>query len=203
MIHYIKGIVEEVGDGYVVLDNGGIGYRLFVPGNIEARLPGIGKETKLYTHFHVREDLMQLFGFLTKEDLEMFRLLISVSGIGPKGAIGVLSVISTQDLKFAILADDAKTIAKAPGIGKKTAEKTVLELKDKVSLEDAFEEKLRETENQEQQEEQGIRQDAVEALTALGYSQTEAWKAVRAVTITPDMQVEQVLKLGLKNISTL
>ena len=143
---------------------------------------------------------MQLFGFLTKDDLEMFRLLITVNGIGPKGALGVLSVLSANDLKFAILAGDAKTIATAPGIGKKTAEKTVLELKDKISLEDAFEQKIQETDQDDAKVEKKVRQDAVEALVALGYSQTEALKAVRAIDITEDMTVEQVLKIGLKNV---
>lgn len=203
MITYIKGIIEEIGTDYVVLDHQGIGYRILVPGNVPNQLPDQGQEVKLHTYFHVREDAMQLFGFLVKGDLEMFRLLITVSGIGPKGALGILSVLSANDLKFAILAGDAKTISSAPGIGKKTAEKTVLELKDKVKLEDAFEEKVRETEETDGKKLQGVRQDAVEALVALGYSQTEALKAVREIDITPDMDAEQVLKLGLKKLALL
>lgn len=200
MITYIKGTIEEIGADYVVLDRQGIGFRILIPGNVPGQLPSQGQEVKLHTYFHVREDAMQLFGFLTKGDLEMFRLLITVSGIGPKGALGILSVLSANDLKFAILAGDAKTISSAPGIGKKTAEKTVLELKDKVKLEDAFEEKLKETEETNDKDLQGVRQDAVEALVALGYSQTEALKAVRGIEITPDMDAEQVLKLGLKKL---
>lgn len=200
MITYVKGTIEEIGTDYVVLDRQGIGYRILVPGNVPNQLPNQGQEVKLHTYFHVREDAMQLFGFLIKSDLEMFRLLITVSGIGPKGALGILSVLSANDLKFAILAGDAKTISSAPGIGKKTAEKTVLELKDKVKLEDAFEEKLKETEETKDKDLQGVRQDAVEALVALGYSQTEALKAVRGIEITPDMDAEQVLKLGLKKL---
>lgn len=203
MIAYVKGTIEEVGTDYVVLDYQGMGYRILVPQNVPNQLPAQGEEIKLHTHFHVREDAMQLFGFLTKGDLEMFRLLITVSGIGPKGALGILSVLSANDLKFAILAGDAKTISLAPGIGKKTAEKTVLELKDKVKLEDAFEEKLKETEKVDGKDLQGVRQDAVEALVALGYSQTEALKAVREIDITPDMDAEQVLKLGLKKLAFL
>lgn len=203
MITYIKGTVEEIGTDCVVLDHHGMGYRILVPGNVPKQLPEQGQEVKLHTYFHVREDAMQLFGFLAKGDLEMFRLLITVSGIGPKGALGILSVLSANDLKFAILAGDVKTISSAPGIGKKTAEKTVLELKDKVKLEDAFEEKLKETEDVDGRDLQGVRQDAVEALVALGYSQTEALKAVREIDITPDMDAEQVLKLGLKKLAFL
>lgn len=203
MITYVKGIIEEVGTDYVVIDRHGMGYRILVPQNVPNQLPEQGQEVKLHTYFHVREDAMQLFGFLAKGDLEMFRLLITVSGIGPKGALGILSVLSANDLKFAILAGDAKTISSAPGIGKKTAEKTVLELKDKVKLEDAFEEKLKETEDADVKDLQGVRQDAVEALVALGYSQTEALKAVREITITTDMDAEQVLKLALKKLAFL
>lgn len=203
MITYVKGTIEEIGIDYVVLDFHGMGYRILVPQNVLNQLPKQGEEVKLHTYFHVKEDSMQLFGFLTKGDLEMFRLLITVSGIGPKGALGILSVLSANDLKFAILAGDAKTISSAPGIGKKTAEKTVLELKDKVKLEDAFEEKLKETEDADIKDLQGVRQDTVEALVALGYSQTEALKAVREITITPDMDAEQVLKLGLKKLAFL
>ena len=200
MIAYIKGILEEVEDGHIVVDHHGMGYGIMVPGNMAQRLPKCGSEIKIFTHLNVREDAMQLFGFLTKDDLEMFRLLITVNGIGPKGALGVLSVLSANDLKFAILAGDAKTIATAPGIGKKTAEKTVLELKDKISLEDAFEQKIQETDQDDAKVEKKVRQDAVEALVALGYSQTEALMAVRAIDITEDMTVEQVLKIGLKNV---
>ena len=143
---------------------------------------------------------MQLFGFLRKSDLDMFKLLITVSGIGPKGALGVLSVLDANDLKFAILSGDAKTIATAPGIGKKTAEKTVLELKDKVKLEDAFEERLEAMSEKNTDSLQQVRQDASEALVALGYSQTEALKAIRKVDGAKDMDVETLLKAALKHL---
>ena len=150
MIAYIKGVLEDIGVGSVVVDNNGVGYEISVPDNLVNELPAIGNEVKIYTYLHVREDVMQLFGFLEKSDVEMFCLLITVSGIGPKGALGILSVLTSEDLKFAILAGDAKTISSAPGIGKKTAEKTILELKDKVKLEDAFEAKLEKTQKKEQ-----------------------------------------------------
>lgn len=200
MIAYIKGVLEDIGAGMVVIDNNGIGYEIFVPDNLLSELPAIGNEVKIYTYLHVREDIMQLFGFLEKSDVDMFRLLITVSGIGPKGALGILSVLSSEDLRFAILAGDAKAISSAPGIGKKTAEKAILELKDKVKLEDAFEAKLEKTQKKEQNSNSLARQEAAEALVALGYSQSEALKAIRKVDMTEDMNTETLLKLALKNI---
>lgn len=200
MIAYIKGIIEDIGVGTVVIDNKGIGYEILIPENLVNELPANGSEVKIYTYLHVREDVMQLFGFLEKSDVEMFRLLITVSGIGPKGALGILSVLSSEDLRFAILAGDAKTISSAPGIGKKTAEKAILELKDKVKLEDAFEAKLEKTQKKEQNKNSLVRQEVAEALVALGYSQSEALKAIRRVDRTEDMDTETLLKLALKNI---
>ena len=104
-------------------------------------LPQIGEEIKLHTYLNVREDAMQLFGFLTRDDLEIFRLLIGVSGIGPKGGLSILSKLSADDLRFAVLSGDAKAISSAPGIGKKTAEKVIIELKDKLNLEEMLEPK--------------------------------------------------------------
>lgn len=203
MIAYIKGSLEDVTQGKVVIEQNGMGYEIQVPANLPEQLPSIGSELKLHTYLHVREDAMQLFGFLTKGDLEMFQLLITVSGIGPKGALGILSVLSAEDLRFAILAGDVKAISSAPGIGKKTAEKTVLELRDKVKLEDAFEQKLNNTVQKTANTSQKAQQEAIEALVALGYSQTEALKAVRKVKITEDMNTETVLKLGLKQLALL
>ena len=203
MIAYIKGSLEDVTQGKVVIEQNGVGYEIQVPANLPEQLPSIGSELKLHTYLHVREDAMQLFGFLTKGDLEMFQLLITVSGIGPKGALGILSVLSAEDLRFAILAGDVKAISSAPGIGKKTAEKTVLELRDKVKLEDAFVQKLNNTVQKTANTSQKAQQEAIEALVALGYSQTEALKAVRKVKITEDMNTETVLKLGLKQLALL
>lgn len=142
MYAYIKGTLEETGEDYIVVEAGGIGYQIFTTGQTFQYLPSMGEEVKVYTYLHVREDAMILFGFLTKDDLFVFRLLLGVSGIGPKGALAVLSVMTTDDLRFAVLGDDAKAIAKAPGVGAKTAQRLILELKDKLSLEDAFEQKL-------------------------------------------------------------
>ena len=201
MIAYLKGIIAEVTPTRLVLEVNHIGYEIFISAREASELPRRGEEVKIYTYFNVREDAMQLFGFQSEDDLEMYKLLLNVNGVGPKAALGILSVLTADDVRVAVLSDDVKTISKAPGIGKKTAEKTVLELKDKIKLEDAFEEKLQETEQMEENGElQNVRQDATEALVALGYSQTEALKAVRGIDVTPDMDAEQLLKLSLKKL---
>ena len=144
---------------------------------------------------------MILFGFLTKDDLFVFRLLLGVSGIGPKGALAVLSVMTTDDLRFAVLGDDAKAIAKAPGVGAKTAQRLILELKDKLSLEDAFEQKLAKNDNPVQNKAKGAKNEAIEALVALGYSSSEALKALNGIEITDDTDEEDILKAALKNMA--
>jgi len=204
MYSYIRGVLAEVEIDHIVIDVSGIGYNIYVPVNCLDYLPGIGEECKVYTYLNVREDAMILYGFLTKDDLELFKKLITVSGIGPKGAISILSALSADDLRFAILAGDSKAIAKAPGIGAKTAQRVILELKDKMSLEDAFEKKLEhESMPRMQSANSQVKNDAVMALNALGYSSSESLKAVSKVEITPDMDVEEVLKLALKQMSFL
>lgn len=204
MYSYIKGILVEITENNIVVENHGIGYEIFVPGQVLDYLPSIGEEVKIYTYHYVREDAILLYGFLTKEDVGIFKMLIGVSGIGPKGALAILSVLSTDDLRFAILSDDAKAIAKAPGVGAKTAQRVIIELKDKISLEDAFEQKLA---NQAQITEKnpavGVKNEAILALTSLGYSQSEALKVLQGIEITEDSQVEDVLKEALKQMSFL
>ena len=198
MISFIKGILEEKREDSLVVENQGIGYEILVPATVLDEMPSTGNDVKIYTYMHVREDDLKLFGFLSKEDLTMFKMLIKVNGIGPKGALGILSVMTSDELRFAILADDAKAIAKAPGIGAKTAGKLILE---KCDWQEMIQQSLSAT--QKQEEKTGISmagKEAVEALVALGYSSTEAAQAVRKVEITPDMQVEEVLKLSLKNM---
>ena len=202
MYSYIKGLLADVDENLVVIEAGGIGYNIYTTGQTLDYLPSIGEELKLYTYLNVREDAMLLYGFLTKDDLRVFKLLLGVSGIGPKGALAILSVMSTDDLRFAILADDAKAIAKAPGIGAKTAQRLILELKDKLSLEDAFEQKFtNESAKKTPNQLTGVKNDAVQALVALGYSSSDALKAVNAVEITEDTDVEDVLKAALKNMA--
>ena len=204
MYAYIKGILAEITEDAIIVENQGIGYEVAVPGQVFDYLPSVGEEVKIYTYHYVREDAILLYGFLTKEDVRIFKMLIGVSGIGPKGALAILSVLSTDDLRFAILGDDAKAIAKAPGVGAKTAQRVIIELKDKLSLEDAFEQKLA---NQAQKAEPnpavGVKNEAILALTSLGYSQSEALKVLQGIEISPDDQVEDVLKMALKQMAFL
>ena len=207
MIAYIKGRLEyvEPEEGAAVLETGGVGYQILLSGQDLELLPAAGEEVRLYTYLQVRDDAFVLYGFFTREDRKLFRQLLGVSGIGPKGALGILSALSADDLRFAVLADDAKAIAKAPGIGLKTAKKLILELRDKLSLEEAFEARLAgEKAKESAVSSSGLteaRNEAVEALTALGYSSSEALKAVRRVEAAEGMDVEEILKAALKYMS--
>ncbi len=203
MYAYIKGELAEKNIDHIVVEAGGIGYLIYVPAQSIDYLPDEGDQIKVYTYLYIREDAMVLYGFLTKDDLEIFKMLITVSGIGPKGGLGILSTLSADDLRFAILSGDSKTISKAPGIGAKTAQRVIIDLKDKMSLEEAFEKKLDNNADGVQKTlNSSIKNDAVMALSALGYSSAESLKAVSKVDITDDMDVEDVLKLALKNMSS-
>lgn len=201
MYAYIKGELAEINTDHIVIEAGGIGYQVFISLQTFDYLPSVGENLKIYTYLYLREDAMILYGFLTKDDLELFKLLISVSGIGPKGGLSILSTLEADDLRFAILSGDAKAISKAPGVGGKTAQRVILELKDKLSLEDAFEAKTEHVQKNAAAVGGSVKNDAVMALTALGYSSTESLKAVSAVEITEDMDVEEVLKAALKHLS--
>ncbi len=204
MISYLKGALSDVETDSIVIDVSGIGWQVYVPGQVLDRLPAIGDPIKIYTYLQVREDAMTLFGFLEKDGLDFFKLLIGVNGVGPKAALAVLSVLGADDLRFAILGDDAKAIEKAPGIGAKTAKRIILELKDKVSLDEAFahlsdgEDSLQPSEGAN--EINGIKEEALLALTALGYSSSEACKALNGISVTGDMGVEALLKLALQKM---
>ena len=202
MISYRRGELVAQYEDKVIVDVGGVGYGIYMSAQSMSRLPHTGSEVKIHTYLNVKEDLMQLFGFLTLDDLNVFKLLIGVSGIGPKGGQAILSVLSPDDLRFAVMADDVKAISSAPGIGKKTAQKLIVELKDKLSIEDVLEHATATEENIEVKTSAGaeIQSEAVQALVALGYGSTEALKAVKQVEITPDMQVEELLKLALKHM---
>ncbi len=203
MISFIKGYVAETTENSVILETDSIGYEIFMTGTAIEETSRMQDKIKIYTYFHVREDTMQLYGFLSRDDLEMFRLLLNVNGIGPKAAMGVLAAITADELRFAVLSDDVKTISRAPGIGKKTAQKLILELKDKLKLEDAFEKKLDHQEENLSLTDTSLRdsrQEAVEALTALGYSSTNALRAVRQVSEETGDDVEAILKAALKQL---
>jgi|APHig6443717817_1056837.scaffolds.fasta_scaffold17824_4 holliday junction DNA helicase RuvA len=204
MIGYLKGKVAGIYDENIVLEVNSIGYNVKMPASTITYLNGIGEEVKLYTYLAVREDALLLYGFLTKDDLDFFKLLIQVNGIGPKGALSILSVMTTADLRFAILSADVKTISKTPGIGAKTAQRLIIDLKDKVSLDDAFEERLAHNgENNMEDVDNIIKKEAIEALTALGYSASDSLRAVKSVSILENANVEMVLKQALKNINHL
>ena len=128
MIAFVKGILDSVSEDKIIVENQNIGFEILVPGSVVSELPQVGNTVKIYTYTYVREDALQLYGFLTKDSMDMFKLLITVNGIGPKAALGILTAMDTDALRLAILSDDAKTIAKAPGIGPKTASKLILEL---------------------------------------------------------------------------
>lgn len=205
MITYIRGELAEVNEDGIVVEANGLGYELKMPVSSLDDLPRVGSNIKVYTYLHVREDVVALFGFLNKDDLNIFKLLITVNGIGPKGALGILSAISPDDLRFAVLSDDVKTIAKAPGIGSKTASKLIIELKDKLKLEDAFEQRLMNGLEKKEVQATGsritdIRNEAIQALVVLGYSNTDAAKVVRKIDISENMSSEDILKLSLKNL---
>lgn len=193
MISYIKGIIEEVEEDKVIIDNNGIGYGIFMPQS-SLELIGPGEELKIYTYLNVKEDAMQLYGFLSKEELNLFKKLIGVSGVGPKGGLSIITACPGDSLQMAIISGDAKAISKAQGIGAKTAQRIIIELKDKIDLEEVIF-----TNSGEAVADTGVKSDAIEALIALGYSRTSAFNAVNKVDkITDD--VEELLKLALKNI---
>lgn len=202
MISYICGELAHIGQDSIIVDNGGIGYRIFIPVSMLDFLPSTGNTVKIYTFLNVREDAMQLFGFLSHDDLDIFKMLITVNGIGPKGALGILSVLSSDDLRFAVLSGDDKTISKAPGIGKKTAQKLILELKDKLKLKDVFDHEMAGGSDNLLQA-SSVKNDVVMALVALGYSNAEALKAVNGCDISEGMDSDDLLKLALKRIMVL
>lgn len=201
MIAYIKGTLAYVSDDFIIVDVGGIGYEIRTPLTVMAQLPQVGVEVVLHTYYYVREDAILLYGFIAKDDLEVFKKLIKVSGIGPKGALGILSTITPDELRFAIIADDVKTISKAPGIGKKTAQKLILELKDKLKLKD-FEDMVKTEVDEHDMALLPVDQkgDAIAALVALGYSSSEAIKAIRGMKITETTTVEDIIKSALKRL---
>lgn len=200
MISYIRGDLVSFEKEKIIVDVNGIGYGIFMPETSMGMLPPCGSEVKIHTYLNVREDAMQLFGFLTKDDLEIFKMLIGVSGIGPKGGLAILSKLSADDLRFAILSGDAKAISAAQGIGKKTAEKVIIELKDKLDLEDMLKPKqdagfMASGEYSANE----MQSEAVQALVALGYGNTESLKAVKKVG-SDCATVEEILKAALKHL---
>ena len=201
MIGFVRGNLVEKGSDHVIVDNQGIGYLIYTPESVLNELPPIGNIVKIHTFMYVREDQLALYGFLTRDDLEIFKMLIGVSGIGPKGALGILSTISPNQFRIAVLSGDSKTISKSPGIGPKTAQKLIIELKDKMKIEDVFEDDIPADLNGSDYD-QDAGKEAVMALVSLGYSESEAFAALKKITLTPDMDSETILKLALKKMLT-
>lgn len=201
MISYVRGKLAVIEEEKVIVDVNGIGYGVYMPGQSIGLLPTIGEEVCLHTYLNVREDAMQLFGFLTREDLQVFKLLIGVSGIGPKGGLNILSQLSPDELRFAVLANDAKTIASTPGIGKKTAEKLIIELKDKFNVEDILtKSSTSEPQATVSNSVNEAQAEAIQVLVEWGYSSSEAMRAVKQVSAEGDT-VEEILKQALKNMT--
>ena len=203
MLSYIIGEVAEISADTVVVENNGIGFNMKTSAMTIDSLPPVGDMVRIYTYLHVREDAMQIFGFLSKDELEVFKLLLNVNGIGPKGALGILSAISTDDLRFAVLSDDVNLIKSCPGVGAKTAQKLIIELKDKLRLEDAFEMAVNNNnkKNTVQDNTVIVMNEAVEALVSLGYSSKDAIAAVKKVENIQNKNSEQILKEALKGLA--
>ena len=198
MISYVKGILTEIIEDTIIVETGGIGVEIHVPLTLIGSLPHIGDELKIYTYFKVAEDSMSLYGFENRRDLDMFGQLIAISGIGPKGALAILSTLSPDELRMAVIAGDAKAISAAQGIGAKTAQRVILELKDKISAEDLLGSAGYKNTASVASNENTASSEAVEALIALGYTGSQALRAVREVEIDDSMDSEAVLKAALK-----
>ena len=198
MIYYIKGLLEHISEGTAVVETGGIAYEIQIPLSTAERLPSLGSSVKIYTYLDAKDTGISLFGFITKEEKEIFTKLITVNGIGPKSALGILSVLTPSDIILSVVSGDEKALSRAPGIGKKTAQRIIIDLKDKfksLSAEDvsqnAFD--ILPAENSPKSE-------AVSALCALGYTNSEALKAVSAV-YAEGMAAEDILKEALKKLN--
>lgn len=199
MFAYIKGSLEVKSKGYVVIDVSGIGYKIFMSEMAIEKLGAIGTITKVYTHYHVREDEISLYGFNTDEELRMFELLLSVSGIGAKSAIAMLSAITPSTFALAVITDDLVKLTQIPGIGKKTAQRLILELKDKLKTEEAVN-KDTEVEINKAVKDDNKKKEAISALQVLGYSTKEIEKSIEDVEIDK-LTVEDVIKKALFNLS--
>lgn len=207
MIAYVNGIIEDIAEDNVVIDVGGVGINVRISAGTAGNLPGLGATVRLYTYTSVKEDSFLLYGFLSKNDLMMFKQCITVNGIGPKGALAILSVMDADSLRYAIMSEDYKAVSKAPGIGAKTAQRLVLELKDKITIDDvminreiaaAVSGNQNTSQNASAAEQQ--RREAVEALVSLGYGQTESLKAVSAIEGIEKLDSGAILKAALKKM---
>ena len=199
MIAFLRGELAAKGADFAVIDVGGVGYEVQVTTRDASAMPVLGDPVTVFTYLYVREDVIGLYGFLRRDDLAVFKLLITVSGIGPRGALGILSVLSADQLRMAILAEDVKSISRAPGIGAKTAKRLIIELKDKIDLEEMLTDGS-ESGVQESAADPEAGKEVVMALVSLGYSRSDALRAVRSVSGADAMGEEELLKAALKEI---
>ena len=198
MFAYIKGILEEKSSNYVVVETAGIGYKIFMGETAINTIGEISEKVKVYTHYHVREDEVSLYGFKTNEELRMFELLISVSGVGAKSALVTLSNIEPSSFALAVITNDTSKLVKIPGIGAKTAARIILELKDKLKNEQAVSKEDKDIktvviDNQKIEE-------AVSALQVLGYNKKEIEKALETIDVN-SLELEEIIKQGLISLS--
>lgn len=193
MIAYLKGIIDIKRQDYVVIDVHGVGYKIFMPEGAIQNLE-VDSEVKIYTFMRVREDDVSLYGFLNVEELAMFELLISVGGIGAKSAVGILSNIAPSKFALAVITDDVTSLKKLPGIGAKTAQRIILELKDKIKTQEATEQ---ENEIKQKIEVSDSAKDAIEALQVLGYTRREVEEAISKIGES-NLTTEEIIKQGLK-----
>ena len=198
MYAYIKGKVEYVDVDSFIIDNNGIGYRILTSTNVTSKLK-LHDDITTYTYLNVREDALTLFGFLSNEEVAVFKLLISVSGIGPKGALAIMSQLTLDELRLAVISEDYKAISRANGIGPKTAQRAVIELKDKFKLEDVFAGGEMSDDLSDNANDDIITETAM-ALTSLGYSNVEALRAIKKIDGADKMSVEELLKAALKKL---
>lgn len=206
MIAFVRGLLMGKDEDGVVVEAGQVGLEIRVPLSVLEQLPPVGDEVKLYTYFQVREDGMSLYGFLSQQEKKLFKQLLGVNGVGPKAALGILSALRPEDLRIALISGDAKAIAKAPGVGVKTAQRLILDLKDKMSMDELTESWMEANGKPAVQAEAdsglvGAAKEAVQALVALGYTNIEASKAVKKVELAEGMTAEDVLRASLKYLA--
>lgn len=193
MYAYINGKIVDKANNYVVIDNGGIGYKIFMSPSVIEKLPDTGENLKVYTYYYVREDNIALYGFLSNEELRMFELLLSVSGIGAKSAIQILSSITPSSFALAVISKDVSKIVKIPGIGNKTAARIILELKDKLKTEQTINQNEKITKVIDLEEKDT---EAITALQVLGYTRKEISKVLEKID-TQNLTVEEIIKKAL------
>ena len=197
MIAYVKGRLDYIASDSIIVDVNGIGYEILVGDYLIKQLPDVDSEVKIITYMDVKEDSQRLYGFMSRQEKELFTQLLSVSGIGPKGAMAILNELGPDNLIRAIMAGDSKSISKAPGVGSKTAQKVVIELRDKLKLEGTVFDTLN-NDYETDVEEDSSMSEAAEALCSLGYSNVQALKAVKKVEGAEKMKAEEIIMKALK-----